>query len=109
MLKKLTGLVLVGAIVFSVPVAAFAGNAQGTATALTSKSTKPVKQLLQDKAQTFGISTDGKTNEQIKAELKALSAAKHTEQLNKAAAKLGISTDGKTAEQLKADIKLLFK
>lgn len=102
--KKLAGIVLVGAIVCSVPVAVFAENVQVDTTAASTTKFHPMKQLLVEKAQAFGIATDGKTGQEIKTELKAAATAKQTEHLNAAAAKLGISTDGKTAEQLKTEI-----
>lgn len=109
--KKLAGIVLVGAIVCSVPVAAFAENVQGDTTVSSATKFHPMKQLLEEKAQAFGIATDGKTGKEIRAALhaakeakKAAKQAKVAAAVNKRAAKLGISTDGKTTEQVFAEI-----
>ncbi|MGG1519509.1 hypothetical protein ABE504_29180 [Paenibacillus oryzisoli] len=105
MLKKLASLALAGAIIASVPAMVFAEDTQGSgAPTQKAEALHPLKQLLQEKAAAFGITTDGKTKEQIKAEIKSVSEADRLAHLQAVAAKLGIQTDGKTAEQLKTDV-----
>ncbi|KRF02453.1 hypothetical protein ASG89_24620 [Paenibacillus sp. Soil766] len=99
--KKLAGLVLVGAIICSVPVAAFAENVQGDIPAASTTKFHPLKQLLVEKAKAFGISTDGKTNKEIKTELKAASLT----ELQAKATEAGISTEGKTGKELHTALK----
>ncbi|NQX63085.1 hypothetical protein [Paenibacillus qinlingensis] len=99
--KKLAGILLVGAIVCSVPMAAFAENVQGDTTAASATKFHPMKQLLVEKAQAFGISTDGKTNKEIKTELKAAAITK----LQAKATEAGIATDGKTGKEIRTALK----
>ncbi|KRE58266.1 hypothetical protein [Paenibacillus sp. Soil750] len=100
--KKLAGIVLVGAIVCSVPVVAFAENVQGDAAVASSTSKfHPMKQLLLEKAQAYGIATDGKTNKEIKTELKAAAVTK----LQAKATEAGIATDGKTGKEIRTALK----
>ncbi|OXM16268.1 hypothetical protein [Paenibacillus herberti] len=107
MLKKITGLMLAGAIVMSVPVmASVSANEQGSTkyqSVMTGSNTSVERIYVA--AEKFRITTKGKTVDQLNTEVKrAEKQAQKASTLLKAK-KFGIVTKGKTIEQISVEIK----
>ncbi|SDT51512.1 hypothetical protein SAMN05444162_4707 [Paenibacillaceae bacterium GAS479] len=109
MLKKITGLMLAGAIVMSVPVMASASaNEQGSTkyqSVMTGSGSNTSVERIYVAAEKFKIQTKGKTVDQLSAEVKrAEKQAQKASTLLKAK-QFGIVTKGKTIEQISVEIK----